>query len=225
METEQQTEVGKRTSLSLPGAVIIAAVLIVGGIFASRMMTPVSTEEKSIPAVASVNESDFINGDEGAPLTLIEYADFSCGYCAHYHPTLHRVLENYPGKVRWVYRHLPIFNKPAAVVSQCVGNLLGDETFFAFADSLYAHQKEINQDFMKQEALRLGVDESQYESCINSVEVNNKISQDFSTVRILAGFNATPYTVLIDEKGNMHPFSGALPYEDLSHLIDSLLEN
>jgi protein-disulfide isomerase len=229
METNNDQEVPKKASLSLPSAIIVAGVLISLAIIfssSSGKMTVQNDAGAKIGDVAipDVTEDDFIKGNAKAEITIVEYSDFSCSFCAKYHPTMKQIVENYEGKVRWVYRHLPIFNKPAAVASSCVGNILDDEAFFKYADKLFENQKDINGDLLKREALALGIIDSEYESCINDKELNDKISSEFTSVRVLAGFNGTPTSVLIDKNGNKYTFSGALPYEEVSALVDSFLE-
>ncbi|MEZ4102994.1 MAG: thioredoxin domain-containing protein [Candidatus Paceibacterota bacterium] len=227
METPQETEVKKKNTISIANSIVVAGVLVALAIvFSSSGKTVVDSSNKTNDnlAIEEVTEEDFIKGDKNAEITVVEYSDFSCSFCARYHPTMKRLVEEFDGKVRWVYRHLPIFNKPAAVASSCVGNILGDESFFLYADKLFENQKDINQDFLKKEALVLGVNESDYDTCINDQALNDKISRDFTKIRVLAGFNATPHTVIIDSDGNMYPFSGALPYEEVSALVESFLK-
>jgi protein-disulfide isomerase len=229
METNNEQEVPKKASLSLPSAIVVAGVLIsLAIIFSSSSgKMPVQNDagaKTGDVVIPDVTEDDFIKGNAKAEITIVEYSDFSCSFCARFHPTMKQIVENYEGKVKWVYRHLPIFNKPAAVASSCVGNILGDEAFFLYADKLFENQKDINGDLLKREAMALGITDSQYETCVGDKELNDKISSDFTSVRVLAGFNGTPTSVLIDKKGNKYPFSGALPYEEVSALVDSFLE-
>jgi protein-disulfide isomerase len=226
-EVEEKKEKINKNQLTLPSAIVVAGVLIsLALIFSSSGNAEVKSAptEEGNPPIEEVTDADFIKGSSKAEVTVIEYSDFSCSFCARYHPTMKRLVEEYDGKVKWVYRHLPIFNKPAAVASSCVGNILGDESFFLYADKLFANQKDINGELLKREALALGVNEIEYDSCINDKELNDKITREFTTVRVLAGFNATPHTVIVDKSGKMYPFSGALPYEEVSALIDSVIE-
>jgi protein-disulfide isomerase len=55
-----------------------------------------------------------IRGDKNAPLTITEFSDFQCPYCARLQPTLEKVLKAYPKEVRLVYKHYPLsFHKQA----------------------------------------------------------------------------------------------------------------
>lgn len=225
MENEEKIEAEpkKNNNMSLAFSIIVAAVLISGAIiFSSSAKNNDGGAPGNIP-IDEVSAEDFVRGNPNAEITLIEYSDFSCSFCGKHHPTLKKLIENYDGKVKWVYRHLPIFNQPAAVASQCVGNIGGNDKFWEYSDILMNDQKSINQDFLKEKAVLLGIDAGKYETCINDGVVSSKISKDFSRTRILAGFNSTPSQVLIDASGNMYPFTGALSYEEMKALIDSVL--
>ncbi len=55
-----------------------------------------------------------ILGNPNAPITLVEYSDFQCPYCARTAPDVMAMLEKYPDKVRIVYKHFPLSFHPAA---------------------------------------------------------------------------------------------------------------
>lgn len=227
---EESVEKKEKSGLSLGSAIVVGALLISGAILFSNFSDvgsggDLNTKTQNDLPIADVTEEDFIKGDINAEVLLVEYSDFSCGFCARYHPTMKRIVEEYKGKVAWVYRHLPIFNKSAAVASTCVGNILGDESFFLYADKIFENQKDVNSDFLKKEAISLGVKEGDYDKCINDKNINDQISRDFSLARNLAGFNSTPTTVLITKDGKKYPFTGALSFEEVSAQIDFILEN
>lgn len=231
METENnKNEQKDKVGLNLSSAIVVAALLISGSILFANFSkennqnNQLQISEKDVP-IPPVTEKDFIKGDINAEVVLIEYSDFSCGFCARYHPTMKRVVEDYKGKVAWVYRHLPIFNKNAAVSSTCVGNILGDEAFFKYADKLFENQQNLNAEIFKKEALALGISENQYDTCINDKSVEDQINRDFSVARNLAGFNSTPTSVLVTKDGQRYTFSGALPYEEVVAQIDFILNN
>lgn len=217
----------KNKALSLPSAIVVAAIIIAGAVFLNGG-TAGSALSGEVPnkldLISTVTAADFVRGDEGAPVTIIEYADFSCGYCGVYHPTLQKIVKEYDGQVKWVYRHLPIFNIEAAVASQCVGNLGGDTAFWNFADTMYLNRDSYSSDFYRQTALAEGIVAEEYDACIASPLVKSKIQKDFNQGKILLGFNATPYSVIVDKNGQEFSFAGALPYDDVKSLLDTLLQ-
>lgn len=227
METELETTIKtpKKPSLNIASAIVVAGIIIGGALFASRSHTDnVGASPDKLDLISTVTKDGFVRGDKKAPITIIEYADFSCHFCAQFHPTLQKILSDYPGEVKWVYRHLPIFNIDAAVASQCVGKLAGEESFWNFSDALFANQDKFSSDFYRQEALLTNVRGEEYDACIADPLLRSKIQKDFSQEKILFGFNATPYNIIVDKDGRKFSFAGALPYNDIKSIIDRLTE-
>lgn len=212
----------KKKVLNLPGAIVIAAVIIASSIFINKGGVGSEASADSLDLVAEVNEEDFVRGNDRAPITVIEYADFSCHFCAQYHPTLQKIVADFDGKVRWVYRHLPIFNKEAAIASSCVGRIGGDDAFWRYADTLYLNTDKFSTEFYQKGATDLGIKADTYEACINDPLISSKINREFTQARLLLGFNATPSTVIVDKAGRKFSFAGALSYEDVATAIEGL---
>ena len=59
-------------------------------------------------------------GDKKAPITIVEYSDFQCGFCKRAgEQSVKQVLDQYKGKVRVLYKHLPLdFHKQAMIAAQ-----------------------------------------------------------------------------------------------------------
>jgi protein-disulfide isomerase len=78
-------------------------------------------------------------GPADAPVTIIEFSDFECPFCKRIHPTLKQVMDTYDGKVRLVYRHLPLTNihpnaQKAAEASLCAHE---QGQFWAMHDAIF----------------------------------------------------------------------------------------
>ncbi len=212
--------------LNIPSAIVFAGVIIAFAIFINHgsVASAPNDKEDDSTLVDAVTPEDFVRGDKDAQITLIEYADFSCHFCAVFHPDLIKLLKEYDGQIRWVYRHLPIFNIDAAVASSCVGDIAGNDAFWKFSDILFGNQDRLKPDFYLSTAVSLGVSESQFNACIIDPANKNKIRAEFTKSKILLGLNATPHTILIDKTGKKFSFDGALPYEELATVIDSLIK-
>ena len=95
------------------------------------------------PAPAEIKSPDMVLGKEDAPLTVTEYASYTCPHCANFHDTVFEKFKaNYidTGKVRFVYREV-YFDKYglwAAMVARCGG----DMRYFGISDILFDTQKE-----------------------------------------------------------------------------------
>ncbi len=88
-------------------------------------------------------ETDFYQGNPDGEITIFEWSDFECPYCSMLHPTLKKVVENYPN-VNWVYRQLPLsFHAQAensAKAALCIAEEKGNEGFWNFAEAVFADQ-------------------------------------------------------------------------------------
>jgi len=219
-------EIKKGGTNSLASAIIVAAIIISGSIFAVNLKKNDRqlTENNNSTGIDPISDKDFIRGNPSAKVSIIEYGDFSCSFCGRHHPTMKEIVEHYEGEVNWVFRQLPIFNMPAAVASTCVGNISGNDTFWEYTDILMSDQENtMNEEFLKSTAISLGVPEAQYMTCTSDRLLQSGISLNFNKLRTLAGINATPYNILVDKNGKMYHFTGALSFEEIKGLIDSIL--
>jgi protein-disulfide isomerase len=84
-------------------------------------------------------------GAAGAPVTIVEFLDLECAYCRYAHPTIERLLAEYPGDVRWVVKHHPLgFHRaavPAALLTIEVREQRGDAAFFQALDMMLAVER------------------------------------------------------------------------------------
>jgi len=88
-----------------------------------------------------LTSSDHVRGDRNADVLLIEYSDFQCPFCQRFHPTAQQALDENK-EVALVYRHFPLdqlhpLARPAALASECVAEIGGDEAFWKFADEVF----------------------------------------------------------------------------------------
>ncbi len=87
----------------------------------------------------------YFNGDENAPVTIIEFSDYECPFCARFaQQTLPSIISNYvdTGKVKMHYRDFPLgFHQnaqKAAEAARCAGELGGSEAYFEMHDKIFA---------------------------------------------------------------------------------------
>lgn len=95
-----------------------------------------------------VASEDHVRGNASAPVTIVEFSDLQCPYCAAFHPTLQRILQEYGDKVSWVYRHYPIDSihskaRPGAEAAECVWEQKGDDGFWKFVDGVFKDQNRL----------------------------------------------------------------------------------
>ncbi len=111
-------------------------------------------------------------GSLGAPVQLVEFADFECPFCAQFHKTLAALRERYPTQVGLTYMHFPIlghrFAIPAARVAECAGE---QGRFEVMHDQLFEGQGEFGLKPWDDYATAAGVpDLAAFDSCIKRTD-------------------------------------------------------
>ena len=224
-------------------AVVLVFTLLFGGVAISSntsaagtsdtgaiVPTPIPTAAPA-PAAAGappeVTEDDYIRGDADAELTIIEYSDYECPFCKRFHPTVVQVLEEYEGKVKWVYRHFPLTSihpqaTSAAVAAECAGELGGNDGFWEMTDALFENQSTLGRDTFERIAGDIGLNASAFSTCLDSGKYDQKIAEQQRS-GAAAGVTGTPGSFIVDAQGNSQLIPGALPYAQVKAVIDAAL--
>ncbi len=177
-----------------------------------------------------ITKADHIRGDIRAPLIWIEYSDFECPFCKRFHPTMLRMLEEYAGKIKFVYRHFPLsFHQNAqkeAEASECANELGGTKAFWKYTDLIFerttANGTGFALDALVPLAKEIGLNETKFKNCLDSGKYAAHVQQDEAGGQG-AGVNGTPGSFLIGKDGKAQLLSGALPYEQVKAAIEAQL--
>src|SRR5215472_10135291 len=106
------------------------------------MTTPlrVMTGRLSVP----INEQDHIRGPVQAPVTLLEYGDYQCPYCANAHPIVQSLLRRRSDTVRFAFRHFPLTNVHpyAEIAAETVEAAAVRDRYWQMHDWLFEHQDQ-----------------------------------------------------------------------------------
>jgi protein-disulfide isomerase len=159
-----------------------------------------------------------VQGPEDAPITIIEFGDFRCGYCRRFNDeTLSQILTNYEGRIRYVYRDYPILGTESiesALAAECAHDL---DAFWPFHDWLYANQDKLNRDGFLQAATELNLDMEQFTTCFDGRTHEQEILADYLDGQSL-GVGGTP-TFFINGK----LLTGAQPYTVFAGVLEQEL--
>ncbi|MFT7506892.1 MAG: protein-disulfide isomerase [Acidimicrobiales bacterium] len=222
---------------SLAASILLGFALIAAAIYFSNTPTsPTSPtlyvgaggEQVAVTGAGSPKREESplrrIYGNLEAETTIVEFSDLECSFCARLHPTLKQVVDESEGSVNWEYRHLPLTShagaRPAAIASECVGDLAGNDAFWSYLDVIFANQRSLTPDFLEAEASQLGIDTEAYQSCLVSDEVAQRVDKDLA-VAISLGGSGTPFNVVEFADGTTKVASGALPYANWAQIIGS----
>ena len=104
--------------------------------------------------------TEHVLGNPDAPVTVIEYGDFECPYCAAAAPVLRRLVEESDGQVRLVFRHFPLAdNHPHALTAALAAEAAGAQgAFWPMHDLLFARQDRLSDVALRAYAQELGLD-------------------------------------------------------------------
>ena len=176
--------------------------------------------------VDPVTDDDYIYGNPDAEITLIEWSDAECPFCKRHHATPKQIVDQYDGKVNWVYRHYPLGFHPNAQKTaegqECAGELGGNDAFWDYTDIVF--EKGAVAANLTAYAVELGLDEADFEECLNSDRYAQKVKDQMASGS-KAGVQGTPGNVLLhNETGEAKLVSGARPVSAFTVVIDEMLQ-
>jgi protein-disulfide isomerase len=157
-------------------------------------------------------------GDAKAPITIVEFSDYQCPFCGRAEESVKKVLENYKGKVRVVFRDFPLpFHDKAPKASEAA-HCAGDQgKYWEMHEKLFANQQALDVPQLKDHAKGIGLDAGKFDKCLDSGD-KAKIVESSKKAGEEAGVSGTPAFFI-----NGRPLSGAQPYEKFKEVIDSEL--
>ena len=158
-------------------------------------------------------------GGRDARVTVVEFSDFQCPYCARVLPTLKRIEERYGDRIRLVFRDYPLPIHPQAAKAAEAAACAADQgKFWEMHDRLFENQAKLQVADLKEHAAALGLAPAVFDDCLDSGrhEPDWQRAVDDGT---RAGVSATPSFFI-----NGRLISGALPYESFVRVLDEELQ-
>lgn len=151
-------------------------------------------------------DDDPVKGDKNAPVSMVEFSDYQCPYCARFFADTLGALEGTyfsTGKAKLVYRDFPLnFHPgaaPAAVAAECARKQGGDDRYFEFHDLIFQNQSSLTADTFKSHAASLGLNMGAFTACVDGGEFDEEVAKDFSDGQA-AGVTGTPGFLILMEK-------------------------
>ena len=192
------------------------------------------TKQPQLPVKISA-DNDPIIGNPDAPITIIEFSDFQCPFCAKFHSqTLPLILDEYieQGKVKLVFRDFPIQSihpnaLPASIAAECANE---QGKFKEMHDMLFDNQNEWNkQDTVdalssfSQYATNIQLEQETFDSCLTNGKYIEEIKKDLDDGRNY-GVSGTPGFFVGNDQIGYVELKGAQPFESFKKIIDAQLD-
>jgi protein-disulfide isomerase len=162
-------------------------------------------------------------GPKDAPITIVAYSDFQCPYCSRGFTTMEQVLKAYDGKVRFIYKHLPLefhpLAMPAAKRFEAIA-LQSPEKAYAFHDEVFKNQQKLGSEgekFLDAAAKKIGANVAKMKTDMESDKVQEHIKADMAEAQKFE-ISGTPGYVVSGVS-----VRGAYPFETFKQIIDKKL--
>lgn len=239
-----------KRDLLLPASILIAALMVtVGLIYNTGKKTEdqvanlagsagADTRGPSPENLKPVSPSEHLLGNPDAPVKIVEFSDLECPFCKNFHATMHQVLKTYGDKVAWVYRHFPL-DKPdpygrilhskagkEARAAECAAKLGGNEKFWAFVDKIFEvtpSNNGLDLSKLPSYANQVGLNQGDFKSCLDADYGKDIVESQYQD-GLSAGAEGTPYSIVISEAGKKFVIPGALPFDQVSAIVNSALK-
>ena len=149
------------------------------------------------PPKVQVSSSGPAVGPADAPITLIEFSDFQCPFCARAHPVIQSLRERYPTQLRVIYKHLPLeaIHPRARAAAEAAVCAEQQGKFWEYHDLLFATPGALSDEDLKGYASAVGLDMGAFGSCLQDPKRSERIESDMAEARA-AGVTGTPAFVL-----------------------------
>ncbi|AFS81223.1 DSBA oxidoreductase [Candidatus Nitrosopumilus koreensis AR1] len=197
------------------------------------LQNQIPTNQPSPPVKISADDDPII-GNPDAPITIIEFSDFQCPFCARFYTqTLPLLLDQYieEGKVKLVFRDFPIQSihpnaLPASVAAECANE---QGKFKEMHDILFDNQVQwSNQEtvdalsMFSQYATQIQLEQETFDSCLTSGKYVEEIRNDLDDGRSYQVTGTPGFFIGNDEIGYVE-LKGAQPFESFKKVIDAQL--
>lgn len=160
-------------------------------------------------------------GPEDAPVKIIEFSDYQCPFCKRWYDDVKaRLLADYEGQIRFVYRDLPLSNihpqaQSAAEAANCAGE---QKAYWQYHDALFGAKYGLGEAAYSKYAADLALNVNDFDICMLEHRYQKEVNDDAS-VGVGLGLTGTP-TFFV----NGLKLVGAQPYEVFKQIIDNELK-
>ncbi|UYL09017.1 thioredoxin domain-containing protein [Bdellovibrio sp. SKB1291214] len=181
-------------------------------------------EEFANPLKANIEDGRVVFGPKDAKVTIVEYTDFECPYCAKGHATVAEVMKAYPKDVKVVLKHLPLDFHPMAMPAARYFEAIAMQDHAKaekFYNMVFENQGELRtkkEGFLKDTAKKVGADMKRVEADLKSEKITKQIEADMEEAKKF-NFSGTPGFLI-----NGVSLRGAYPFPEFKDIIDRHLK-
>ncbi len=180
-----------------------------------------------------IPQSGNVLGRPDAPVTIVEYADYQCPYCASWAlDTLPAIVDEYvrPGKVRIVFQGIAILGDDSVTALEATVSAGMQDKLWNVGELLFHNQGAENSGWVTDDLLRdigasvAGLDVDAMMDGRDSAEVAAAMAEAQGAAQA-AGVSATPSFEIGKTGGQMALLQGAQPVDEFRRVLDGLLQD
>ena len=226
----------KKDSLWKYSTLLLVVVVVIGGFFffkgdgsgTGTVTDTGSDNQGAINAKALIEDNDPVLGDPNAGITIIEFSDFQCPFCARAFEGAITDFKNSDyfknGEVNLIYKQFPLTSihpyaqgaAEASLAAQAQGK------FWEYHDILFANQDALDTDSLKQYAVQLGLNTEEFNNALDSGDFESEVSKEIAQATA-AGGRGTPFFVIVNTgTGKSTSISGAYPWSQFEAAISTV---
>ena len=172
-------------------------------------------------------------GPETAKVTIVEFSDYQCPFCARYATqTMGELVTEYvkTGKVRYIFRNFPLeqIHPHAAKAAEAAQCAMDQGKFWDMHDHLFKNQTSLDPKALLSHASTVGLDGSKFQECMDTGKYTAMVKNDIVEGQKF-GVRGTPTfffgtEITKDSKLKVAKMtSGASPVANFKQIIDELL--
>lgn len=202
---------------------IITIAFLLGAVFFfSNSNSPNKNEQKTVDNNLLIKENSSKIATDSAKVTIVEFGDYQCPACKAAFPIVKQILNDYSGRVNFVFRHFPLpQHKNGFIASEAVEAAGEQGKYWEMHNLMYENQQEWEEsnnpiDIFLKYATKLNLNPDQFKSSITQGKYKQKINDDKGD-GVKLGVNSTPTFYINGEKLN------GFSYNEFKRLIDSNL--
>jgi protein-disulfide isomerase len=167
--------------------------------------------------IVPVTSNDHIQGNFDAPITLVEYGDYQCPYCAWAYTVVKKLQNHFGEKMRFVFRNFPMteihpFAEPAAEAAEFAS---AHGHFWEMHDLIYENQEDLSIPLLIELAKKLKLPFESLNSIIKNKTYESQIHNDFLG-GVRSGVNGTPTFYINNQR-----YNGQFVFADVINAIES----
>ena len=178
-------------------------------------------QQRQQNTISVSEDDDAVLGNENAPVTIIEFSDYECPFCARFFSGAYsQIKEKYidTGKVKLIYRDFPLSFHPnaqkAAEAAECAGD---QNKYYEMHDKIFENQQAITTTDLKNYAKEIDLNLQDFNACLDSGEMASEVRKDFQDGQS-AGVQGTPTFFINEQK-----IVGAQPFSAFEEIIEGEL--